>query len=182
MAKCTKEQNNEDCKKEQGVVDETAEKEENTANEVVKTKEEILSDQLADKNDQLLRLAAEYDNFRKRTIREKESIYSDVKSNVLGEFLPIIDNFERALNNRDAETEDYKKGIDMIFNQFLEIIKKHGVEAFGDKGDAFDPNVHNAVMHVEDDTLENNVVAEVFTKGYKVGDNVIRPAVVKVAN
>ena len=176
MAKCKKEQNDENCKKEQKIVEETAE---NTA---VKTSEEILADQLAEKNDQLLRLAAEYDNFRKRTIREKEGIYSDVKSNVLSDFLPVIDNFERALNNRDAEIVDYKKGVDMIFNQFLEIIKKHGVEAFGEKGDSFDPNLHNAVMHIEDDTLEENIVAEVFSKGYKVGDTVIRPATVQVAN
>ncbi len=141
-----------------------------------------VKDELALKNDQLLRLAAEYDNFRKRSQREKEGIYSDVKANVLGDFLPITDNFKRALENTSGTVEDCLKGIEMISNQFNEALKKHGVEEFGEVGEEFDPNIHNAVMHIDDEELGENVIADVFNKGYKVGDKIIRHAVVKVAN
>lgn len=176
MAKCKKDEMHDEINNEQENVNES------TASEEAKTKEDELAEQLAEKNEQLLRVAAEYDNFRKRTVREKECIYTDVKSNVIGDFFPVIDNFERALNNRDADVEDYKKGIDMIFGQLIEIIKKHGVEPFGEVGENFDPNLHNAVMHAEDDAFGENVIAEVFIKGYKCGDTVIRPAAVKVVN
>lgn len=141
-----------------------------------------LEDKLAEKNDQLLRLAAEFDNFRKRTQREKEEIYSSSKTAVIKELLPVLDNFERAAKNTQCNAEDYKKGIEMTFVQFKEILDKCGVEAFGEAGEKFDPNMHSAVMHVEDDGVEENTIAEVFAKGYKIGDKVVRFAVVKVAN
>ena len=164
-------------KKEETKVDENKEVEDEKDNASIKIQKE-----LEEKNDQLLRLAAEYDNFRKRSQREKESIYSDVKANVLGDLLPVIDNFERALDGSGDELESFRKGVDMIFNQLLEVMKKHGVESFGEVGDEFDPNFHSAVMHIESEDLGENVIAQVFSKGYKVGEKVIRPATVQVAN
>ena len=164
-----------------------AKKEETKAAEEKEVKEEITAEeklqlQLDEKNDQMLRLAAEYDNFRRRSQREKEAIYSDVKANVLGDLLPVIDNFERALNETSSDAESYKKGVEMIFNQLIDTMKKHSVEAYGEIGEEFDPNFHNAVMHIEDENLGENVISQVFSKGYKVGDKVIRPATVQVAN
>ena len=98
------------------------------------------------------------------------------------DLLPVLDNFDRAAQNKGAGLEDYSKGIDLIFQQFADILKKNGVESFGEAGDEFDPNIHNAVMSVEDENFGENTVAEVFSKGYKLGDKVIREAVVKVAN
>lgn len=164
-------------KKEETKVDENKEVDENKDDASIKIQKE-----LEEKNDQILRLAAEYDNFRKRSQREKESIYSDVKANVLGDLLPVIDNFERALDGSGDELESFRKGVDMIFNQLVETMKKHGVESFGEVGDEFDPNFHSAVMHIESEDLGENVIAQVFSKGYKVGDKVIRPATVQVAN
>ena len=149
---------------------------------VQETKEEQLEKALNEKNDQFLRICAEYDNFRRRSQKEKQDIYSSSQADVYKELLPVLDNFDRAANNSDASFEDYKKGIELIFNQFKEILAKNGVESFGEAGDAFDPNIHNAVMSVQDDTLGENVIADVFSKGYKLGDRVIREAVVKVAN
>lgn len=164
-------------KKEETKVDENKEVDENKDDASIKIQKE-----LEEKNDQILRLAAEYDNFRKRSQREKESIYSDVKANVLGDLLPVVDNFERALDGSGDELESFRKGVDMIFNQLVETMKKHGVESFGEVGDEFDPNFHSAVMHIESEDLGENVIAQVFSKGYKVGDKVIRPATVQVAN
>lgn len=153
-----------------------------TAEEVVETKEEQLQKALDEKNDQFLRLYAEYDNFRKRSQKEKQDIYISSKADVIKELLPVLDNFDRAANNTECSFEDYKKGIDLIFNQFSEILNKTGVESYGERGDAFDPNIHNAVMTVEDDELGENQIASVFSKGYKLGDRIIREAVVTVAN
>ncbi len=153
-----------------------------TAEEVVETKEEQLQKALDEKNDQFLRLYAEYDNFRKRSQKEKQDIYTSSKADVIKELLPVLDNFDRAANNTECSFEDYKKGIDLIFNQFSEILNKTGVESYGERGDAFDPNIHNAVMTVEDDELGENQIASVFSKGYKLGDRIIREAVVTVAN
>ena len=150
--------------------------------EIVETAEEKLQKELDEKNEQFLRLCAEYDNFRKRSQKEKQDIYTSSQAELIKELLPVFDNFDRAANNKDANTEDYKKGIDLIFNQFGEILKKLGVESYGERGDEFDPNIHNAVMTVEDDELGENVVASVFSKGYKFGDRIIREAVVQVAN
>ena len=146
------------------------------------SKEELLQKQLDEKNDQLLRMAAEYDNFRKRSQREKEALYGDCKSTVIKELLPVVDNFDRVFANPDASYEDYKKGVEMIFKQFGDSFKALGVEAFGEVGEEFDPNIHNAVMHTEDESLGENVITTVLAKGYKVGDKIIRPAMVAVAN
>ncbi len=143
---------------------------------------EKLKKELADKDDKFLRLAAEYDNFRKRSVKEKSDIYASSKSDVINEILPIIDNFERAAQNSEADFDGYKKGIELIFNQFLAVLKKFGVESFGEEGEQFDPSLHSAVMVVEDDSLGENVIAQVFSKGYRLGDKIIREAVVKVAN
>jgi len=150
--------------------------------EIVETAEEKLQKELDEKNEQFLRLCAEYDNFRKRSQKEKQDIYSSSQAELIKELLPVFDNFDRAANNKEANAEDYKKGIDLIFNQFGEILKKLGVESYGERGDEFDPNIHNAVMTVEDDELGENVIASVFSKGYKFGDRIVREAVVQVAN
>ena len=137
--------------------------------------------QLAKEHDGYLRLAAEYDNFRKRSQKEKESLYTDIRSETVEKFLPVYDNLERALAQ---ETQDaaFKKGVEMTMNQLVSVMEKLGVVSFGAAGEVFDPQLHNAVMHVEDEALGENVIAEVFQKGFKVGDKVVRFAMVKVAN
>lgn len=155
--------------------------------ETEEVKEEIseiekIKKELEEKADRLLRTLAEYDNFRKRSQKEKEQAYSDTKSDVLSAFLPVIDNIERAMENGNASYEDYKKGAEMIFNQFLKVMTDSGVKSFGEKGDTFDPKLHNAVMHIEDESLGGNEIAQVFEKGYMLGDRVLRPATVQVAN
>ena len=142
---------------------------------------EELNGKLLEANDKLLRTIAEYDNFRKRSAKEKEAIYSDSKSDVTSKLLPVIDNFERAAM-AETDLESYKKGIEMIVKQLLDVLGALGVEAFGEKGEEFDPNFHNGVMHIDDENLGENVIAEVYMKGYKMGDRVIRPATVIVAN
>ena len=144
--------------------------------------EEKLQKQLAEKSDQLLRIAAEYDNFRKRSQREKDALYVDCKASVIKELLPVADNFYRIFANPDITFEDYKKGVEMTFKQFENVFKDLKVESFGEEGEEFDPNFHNAVMHSEDENLGENVITNVFAKGYKIGDKVIRPAMVAVAN
>ena len=129
-----------------------------------------------------IRTLAEYDNFRKRTLKEKEAIAGDSKALALTEFLPVLDNFERAAMNAEADFDSYRKGVEMTFTSFLDTLRKLGVEQFGEPGEQFDPNIHNAVMHCEDDSLEENVITDVFSKGYKLGDRVLRHAMVKVAN
>ena len=136
---------------------------------------------LAKEHDQYLRLAAEYDNFRKRSRKEKEALYTDVKAETTAKFLPVFDNLERALANETSD-EAYKKGVELIMTELKKIMTGLGVEEFGEKGDPFDPNAHNAVMHIESDELGENVIAQVFQKGFRIGDKVIRHAVVQVAN
>ena len=128
-----------------------------------------------------LRVAAEFDNFRKRTIKEKEASYGNGKADAVAKMLSVYDNLERALNQ---ETEDaaYKKGVEMTMNELVKIFAGLGVEIFGNVGDAFDPNLHNAVMHVENEELGENVIAQVFQKGFNIGDKVVRFAMVQVAN
>lgn len=167
-------------KKEKNNPETVEEVKEETAPEI--SKEEELQKALDEKKDQFLRICAEYDNFRKRSQKEKQDIYSSSRADVFKDLLPVFDNFDRAAQNKGAGLEDYSKGIDLIFQQFAEILKKNGVESFGAPGDEFDPNIHNAVMSVEDENFGENTVAEVFSKGYKLGDRVIREAVVKVAN
>lgn len=142
---------------------------------------ENLQEALREKEDQYLRLLAEYDNYRKRSQKEKESLYTDIRSETVEKFLPVYDNLERALAQ---ETQDaaFKKGVEMTMNQLVSVMEKLGVVSFGAAGEAFDPQLHNAVMHVEDEALGENVIAEVFQKGFKVGDKVVRFAMVKVAN
>ncbi len=146
------------------------------------TVEEKLTAELNETKDKLLRVMAEYDNFRKRSQKEKEMAYGDTKASTIAEFLPVYDNFIRAMSADATDLDSFKKGIEMIFNQYGETFKKLGVESFGEKGETFDPNIHNAVMHGEDDTLPENSISDVFSTGYKMGDRVIRPAIVKVVN
>ena len=165
-------------------------KEKQTPEEVVEevventepTVEDKLTAELNETKDKLLRVMAEYDNFRKRSQKEKEMAYGDIKASTIAEFLPVYDNFIRAMSTDATDLDSFKKGIEMIFNQYGETFKKLGVESFGEKGETFDPNIHNAVMHGEDDTLPENSISDVFSTGYKIGDRVIRPAIVKVVN
>ena len=128
-----------------------------------------------------LRLAAEYDNFRKRTVKEKEASYGNGKADAVAKMLPVYDNLERALKQ---ETQDaaYKKGVELTMAELIKIFTTLGVEVFGEAGEAFDPNLHNAVMHIDDETLGENTIAQVFQKGAKIGDKVVRFAMVQVAN
>lgn len=146
------------------------------------TQEEKLTAELNETKDKLLRVMAEYDNFRKRSQKEKEMAYGDTKASTIAEFLPVYDNFIRAMSAEATDLDSFKKGIEMIFNQYDETFKKLGVESFGEKGETFDPNIHNAVMHGEDEELPENSISDVFSTGYKMGDRVIRPAIVKVVN
>ncbi len=145
------------------------------------TAEEKLQAQLDELNDRYLRTLAEYDNYRKRTAKEKEAIYPEAKASTIATILPVLDSFERALEAPCAD-EEFKKGLELIRKAFDEMLQKHGVEAFGTVGDAFDPNQHSAVAHQEDDSVGENCIAEVFQKGYRMGDRVLRYAMVKVAN
>ena len=128
-----------------------------------------------------LRIAAEYDNFRKRTVKEKEASYGNGKADAVAKMLPVYDNLERALN-QPTEDAAYKKGVEMTMNELVKIFTGLGVEIFGQQGDAFDPNLHNAVMHIDDETMEENTIAQVFQKGFKIGDKIVRFAMVQVAN
>ena len=141
-----------------------------------------LEQQLEEEKDKYLYLAAEYANYRKRTQREKDALNGDITAAIIGEFLTVIDNFERAASNATADFDSYKKGVEMIFAQFGDILKRLGAEPFGEVGDAFDPSLHNAVMHIESEDFGESVVAQVFSKGYKCGDRIIRCATVQVAN
>ena len=132
-------------------------------------------------HDTYLRLAAEFDNFRKRTAKEKDQSYGNGKSDAIAKLLPIYDNLERALN-QPTEDAAYKKGVELTMNELVKILNGLGVEIFGAPGDAFDPALHNAVMHIEDESLGENVIAQVFQKGFKLGDKVVRFAMVQAAN
>ena len=128
-----------------------------------------------------LRVAAEFDNFRKRTVKEKEQSYGNGKADAVAKILPIYDNLERALNQPTEDTA-YKKGVEMTMNELLKIFGTLGVEVFGQVGEKFNPEFHNAVMHTEDEALGENVISQVFLKGFKIGDKVVRFAMVQVAN
>lgn len=141
-----------------------------------------LTGELAAEKDKHLRTLAEYDNFRRRSQKERENIYSDVRADTIEKLLPVFDNLERAITQETTDAA-YKKGVEMIMTQLMEIFTKLGVvEIDAKKGDRFDPEIHNAVMHVDDDSLEEGVIAEEFQKGFRLGDKVIRHSVVKVAN
>lgn len=143
---------------------------------------ETLRKELLEVKDRLLRSLAEYDNFRKRSAKDRENACQYAKSEVLMKILPLVDNFERAAQNESASFEDYKKGIQMIHKQFCDSLQSLGVEAFGEKGETFDPNLHAAVMHIEDASYGENEIVEVFAKGYRLGEKILRPASVRVAN
>ena len=166
---------------EQDVKREAAAEPEETAVDPLLSELESLKDQVAGQEDKYLRLAAEYDNYRKRTAKEKESLWTDVKADTAGAFLPVYDNLERALK-QDPADEAFKKGVEMTMNQLKEVLTKLGITEIPAQGQPFDPKYHNAVMHVEDESLGQNVVAEVFQTGFQCGEKVIRFAMVKVAN
>ena len=136
---------------------------------------------LAAAEDKYLRLAAEYDNFRKRSAKEKESAWTEAKASTALAFLPVYDNLERALK-APCTDEAYQKGVEMTMNQLKEVLTKLGIEEIPALNEKFDPNLHNAVMHVDDDSVEENTIVEVFQTGFQTGDKVIRFAMVKVAN
>ena len=142
---------------------------------------ESLKTQVAQQEDKYLRLAAEYDNYRRRTTREKESIWNDAKAEAAVAFLPVYDNLERALKQETAD-EAYKKGVEMTMTQLKSVLEKLGITEIDALGKPFDPALHNAVMHVEDENLGENTVAEVFQAGFMLGEKVIRFAMVKVAH
>ena len=136
---------------------------------------------LREQEDKYLRLLAEYDNYRKRSQKEKETAWTTAKADTAKEFLPVYDNLERALKQETAD-EAYAKGVQMIMTQFKTTLEKLGIQEIPALGETFDPNLHNAVMHTDDENLGENVVAEVFQTGFQTGDKIIRHAMVKVAN
>ena len=145
-------------------------------------KMEALAGQLSSLHDQHLRLAAEYDNYRKRTTREKETIYQDAKLDTIAKFLEVYDNLERAASQTGDEDNVHKQGMVMIFNQLKSVLEKMGVTIDDPEGQPFDPARHNAVMHVDDENLGEGIVSQVFQKGFLLGERVIRCATVQVAN
>ena len=165
------------------------EKELNEETPVAETAEEVAETAEANpweekynaERDAHLRVAAEFDNFRKRTIKEKEASYGLGRADAVAKILPIYDNLERALNQPTEDTA-YKKGVELTMNELLKIFGTLGVEVFGNPGDAFDPNLHNAVMHIDDENFGENVIAQVFQKGFKMGEKIVRFAMVQVAN
>ena len=145
-------------------------------------KMDALAGQLEGANDKYLRLAAEYDNYRKRTAKEKETIYQDAKTDTIAKFLEIYDNLERAVSQPGDEENAHKKGMEMIFHQLEGVLEKMGVTILNPVGETFDPARHNAVMHIDSEDLGENVVSQVFQKGFLLGEKVIRFATVQVAN
>lgn len=166
--------------------DNKPEKEEILDNEeVIEEKEpeqNPLEKELADTKEQLLRVTAEYANFRKRSEKEKSDSFAFATAKTVSEILGTIDNLERAISNELEDYDGLKKGVQMTYDGLMASLEKLGVTAYGEVGEQFDPNFHNAVMHIEDDSLEANVITDVFQKGYKINDKVVRPAMVKTAN
>lgn len=160
---------------------ENAEAEEVNAEETV-AEENKADKELAETKEQLLRVTAEYANFRKRSEKEKQDSFVFAKSETIKELLPVIDNLERALSSEQQDYEGLKKGVEMTFTSLMSTLEKLGVEVYGESGDIFDPNLHNAVMHVEDENLKDGEIVDVFQRGYKIGEKIIRPAMVKSAN
>ncbi len=177
--------------KEQNTIEEVISEEKTTKKKKTSKKSEIdnlngeiekLSQDLAAMKDAHLRTLAEYDNYRKRTQKEKEATYGDAKANTLKMLLPVLDNFDRAADNKTDDIEIYRKGVEMTLTQLKEILKNLEVESFGEVGEEFDPNIHSAVMTVENPDLPENSIAAVFEKGYKMGDRILRFATVQVTN
>ncbi len=173
------------AKKEKEIKETPVEETVETAEETVQTPEvpEVnpWEEKYKAEHDAHLRLAAEYDNFRKRTVKEKEASYGLGRADAVAKMLPVYDNLERALN-QPTEDAAYKKGVELTMNELVKIFTALGVEIFGNVGDAFDPNLHNAVMHIDSEELEENTLSQVFQKGFKIGDKVVRFAMVQVAN
>lgn len=144
--------------------------------------ESPLEKELTEAKDQLLRVTAEYANFRKRSEKEKQDAFVFAKSDTVRELLPVVDNLERAISAENGDFDALKKGVEMTFENLMSILERLGVEVYGKPGDIFDPNLHNAVMHVDDESYENGEIVDVFQKGYKINDKIIRPAMVKSAN
>ena len=147
----------------------------------LEAEKEALEKDKAALNDKYLRICAEYDNFRRRSQKEKDNLYGEIRANAVQQFLPVYDNLERALK-QGTEDEAYRKGVEMIMTQFNATLEKLGVKKIESLGKTFDPNLHNAVMHVDDESLGENTIVEVFQEGFTVNDKVIRFAMVKVAN
>ena len=154
-----------------------------------KSQEDLLKEDLeaakseaAKQKDLLMRTAAEYDNFRKRTEREKNALYANATADAVQEFLPVADNLERALSQADCSVADLRKGVEMVEKQMAAALEKLGVKPMGEKGEPFDAQFHNAVSHIESEDLGENVIAEVYQKGYLLGEKVVRHAMVQVAN
>ena len=162
------------------VMEETAQVQEETPTEEV-PEVNPFEEKYNAEHDAHLRLAAEYDNFRKRTIKEKEASYGNGKADAVAKMLPVYDNLERALNQETTDAA-FKKGVEMTMAELVKIFTALGVEIFGNGGDQFDPNLHNAVMHIENEELPENSISAVFQKGFKIGDKVVRFAMVQVAN
>lgn len=141
----------------------------------------LLETEKNDLNDRLLRLMAEYDNYRKRTTKEREGLYPEAEAGIISQFLPFVDNFERALQSDCADPE-FKKGMELIWQSFSNILSDLKVESIGEVGESFDPNLHNAVMHTEDEALGENVISQVLQKGYRRGERILRYAMVQTAN
>lgn len=141
-----------------------------------------LEDKVAEYDDKYKRMAAEYDNFRKRSAKEREAAYTDAYADALKEILPVIDNLERALGYAENADDKLAEGVKMTLKQFADTLVKMGVESYGEPGDKFDPEIHNAVMHAEDETKGENEITDVFQKGYRRGDKIIRYAMVKAVN
>ena len=154
-----------------------------TTEETVETAAEVnpWEEKYNAEHDAHLRLAADYDNFRKRSQKEKEQSYGNGKADAVEKLLPVYDNLERALN-QPTEDAAYKKGVEMTMTQLVGILNGLGVEIFGEVGETFDPNMHNAVMHIDDENLGENTIAQVFQKGFKLGEKIVRFAMVQVAN
>ena len=166
---------------EEEVLEQEVPQDEAVVEEPVDSELENLKKMVALQEDKYLRLAAEYENYRRRTAKEKEAIWSDAKGDAAAAFLPVYDNLERALKQETAD-EAYKKGVEMTMNQLKDVLAKLGITEIPALGETFDPKFHNAVMHVDDEGLGENVVADVFQAGFQLGEKVIRFAMVKVAN
>jgi len=178
--------------KDESKAEDIEEKAEETSNETVddsakdkelqslKEENKLFSNEIETLKDRLLRVTAEYENFRKRTIKEKEAIYKDSCAEIIKTILPVLDNLERAVN-AEGDLENYKKGVEMTLRQFDDSFKKLDIEEI-DTNIPFDPNFHEAVMHVDDENYGEKEILEVFQKGYKKSDKIIRHSIVKVAN
>lgn len=162
--------------------EETVEEETFTVTREQMEQMEQLAKMVSDASDKYLRLAAEYDNYRKRTTKEKDGIYQDAKGDTIKTFLAVYDNLERAAAAEGGEDDPHKKGLEMIFHQFKELLAKEGVKEIEAKGKEFDPELMDAVMHIEDESLGENVVAQVFQAGFELNGKVLRHAIVQVAN